>query len=75
MKETVSSATPHEAITSQQPRPITYHPTESLTYQQDQQDPRADMLMSKTLFAADMMRITKENAEKEVSLYLYICLI
>jgi hypothetical protein len=66
-QEAITSQQP-EVVASQQPKAITYQQPEHITHQQIQQNPRADMLMSKTLFAVDMMRITKECAEKEVSL-------
>jgi hypothetical protein len=61
-QEAITSQQP-EVAASQQPKAITYQQLERISYQPIQQDPRADMLMSKTLFAAEMLR----SAEKEVS--------
>jgi hypothetical protein len=60
-----------EAITSQQPDSITSLQPAAITHQPDQQDLRADALMTKTLFAADVLMLNKEFAEKKVSLDLY----
>jgi hypothetical protein len=71
--ETVVATSPQEAITSQQPESITYQQPEPVANQQlepitHQQDPSADLLTAKTIYAAEIIAANKTWTEKEVSL-------